>query len=106
MGLQVIRKRRRAEGAVAFANEKFRGIPAAVAADVGADELRQRLDVLIDAPEILVLRLAHGVAEARSHGVKEDQIRFVQEAVRILGKLVGSGGCRIGIHGDHSARRK
>jgi len=104
--LQIIRKRRRAEGAIAFPDEKFRGIPAAIAADVGADELRQRFDILVDAPEILVLRFADGVAEARSHRVKEDQIRFVQQAMWILGELVRSGRRGIGVHGDHPARRK
>ena len=95
MRLQVVRERGGAEGTVAFTNEKFR-----------VDELRQGFDVLIDAPEVLVLRLAHGVAEARSDGVKEYQICFVEEAVRILGELIGSGRRGIGVHGDHAARRK
>ncbi len=104
MRLQIIGERCRAEGAVAFTNEEFWGIPASAAADVGVDELRQRFDVLIDAPEILVLGLADGAAEARSHWVKEYQVCFVEEAVRILGELIGSGRRGIGVHSDYAAR--
>ena len=38
------------------------------------------LDVLIDAPEILVLRFADGAAEAGADGIDEDQVGFVEAA--------------------------
>jgi len=87
MRLQIVRERSGAKGAVAFTDEKFRRVPAVVAADVRVNELRQGFYVLIDAPEILVLGFADGVAEACAHRVNEDQIRFVQEAVRISESL-------------------
>src|SRR6266436_7366316 len=64
MRLQVVRERGGAKRAVAFTDEKFRRVPAVVAADIRVDELRQGFNVLIDAPEILVLGFADGVAEA------------------------------------------
>src|SRR5437899_875918 len=106
MRLQIVGKRGGAERAVAFADKEFWGIPAAGAADVGVDELRQRFDVLIDAPEILVLGLTDRVAKPRSDGVKKDQIRFIQQTMRILRELVGSGRRGVGVYSDHPSRRK
>src|SRR6266576_435490 len=79
MFLQVVAERGRAEGAITFADEEFRGVPAAVAADIQSDELSEGLHVLIDAPEIFVLRFADGAAEARADGIDEDHIGFVEK---------------------------
>src|SRR6267378_8373818 len=106
MRLHIIRKRGGAKRAVALADQELGRVPAGVAADVGMDKLRQRLDVLIHAPEILVLRFARGVAESRSHRVDEYQIRFVQEAICILRKLVGWRWRGTGIYGNDAARRE
>src|SRR2546422_8416521 len=106
MRLQIVRKRGGAERAVAFADQELGRIPAGVAADVRIDELRQRFDVLIHAPKILVLRFAHGVAESRSHGVEENQIRFVQQALWVLREFVGRRRRGTGIDRDDPARRE
>src|SRR6266404_2029384 len=72
--LEIVAERGGAEGAIAFANQEFRGVPAAIAADVQGDELGEGLYVLIDAPKVFVLRFANGAAEARADGIDEDHV--------------------------------
>src|SRR5882724_67877 len=84
MILQVVAERGGAESAVAFADEEFGGVPAAVAADVQGDELGEGLYVLIDAPEVLVLRFADGVAEAGADGIDEDHIGLVEQRAGVV----------------------
>src|SRR4029077_412082 len=64
MLLQIVAERGGAERAVPLTDQELWRVPAAVPADVHGDELREGLYVLIDAPKILVLRFADGVAEA------------------------------------------
>src|SRR6266851_8592626 len=87
--LQIMSERGGAESAVAFADQEFRGIPAIVAADVESDELRERFNILIDAPKILVLRFADSVAEAGADGIEEDHVGLVEQRAGIVGELIG-----------------
>src|SRR6266513_2605374 len=75
--LQIISERRGAERAVTLTDQEFRRIPAVVAADVGDDKLREGLHVLVDPVEVLVFRLANGVAVTRAHGFDETQVPHV-----------------------------
>ncbi len=50
--LQIVAERGGAEGAVAFADQEFRRVPAVVAAEIGDDELREGFDVFVDTVEI------------------------------------------------------
>ena len=84
MILQIISERGRAKRAVAFADQKFRRIPAVVAADVGVDELAERCYVLIDPLEILVFRFADRVAVAGAHRVDEHEVGFVEQALGVV----------------------
>src|SRR6267378_3258682 len=88
MFLQVVAERGRAESAVAFANQEFGGVPAAVAADVQGDELCEGLYVLIDTPEVFVLRFANGVAEAGADGIDKDHIGLVEKGAGIILQFV------------------
>src|SRR5580658_2400925 len=90
MLLQIISQRGGAEGAVTFADEKFRRVPAIAAIEIDVDELREHFYVLIDAPEILVLRLADGVTETGADGVNEDHVGLVQQGIRVVFYFVGS----------------
>ena len=102
--LQIIAQGGRAEGAVAFADQKLRRVPAVVAAQVGDDELREGLDVFVDAVKIFFLRFADGVAVAGAHGVDEDEIGFVEEALGVVHELVRSRRREDAVHGQRAAR--
>src|SRR6266404_3946129 len=104
MGLQVVSESSGTEGAVAFADEEFGGVPAIVAVDVHSDELRERLYVLLDAPKILVLRFAHGVAEAGANGIDEDHVGFIEQRGLIVLQLVGWRRGVFSVGGDDAAR--
>ena len=106
MILQIIPQRRRAEGAVAFSDQKLRRIPAVVAAQVGDDELRESLYIFIDPVKIFFLSFADGVAVARAHGVDEDEIGFVEEALGVVHELVRSRRRKDAVHGVRAARPK
>src|SRR5215472_15252011 len=71
---QIFSKRDRAKRAIAFADQEFGRIPAIIAADIGVDEQRERFNVLIDAPKVLVLRFANSMAEARANRIDEDEV--------------------------------
>jgi len=86
-----------AERAITFADEKFGRVPAIVAADVGLDKIGEGTRVLVNAPEILVLGFADGVAEAGADGIDEDEVGFVEQAVGIVFELVGSGRSDAGV---------
>src|SRR5258705_5591574 len=92
MFLQVIAERGGAEGAVAFADEEFGRVPAAIAADVQSDELCEGFYVLVDPPEVFVLRFADGVAEAGADGIDENHVGLVEECAGIVLQLVWRGG--------------
>ena len=102
--LQIISKRSGAEGAVTFADQKFRRVPAVVAIEIDVDELREHFYVLIHAPEILVLRFADGVAEAGADGIDEDHVGFVEQGIGVVFDFVRRGwsGGVVGI--DDAAR--
>lgn len=102
--LQVVPQRHRAKRPVALANQELRRIPPVVPAHVGVDELRQRADVRIHAPEILVLRLPHGVAESRPHRVDENFVALVNQRILVVHQLVWSGRSRPGVRGHDAAR--
>ena len=89
--LQIISERGGAEGAVTFADKKFRGVPAIVAIEVDVDELRKHFYVLIHAPEILVLRLADGVAEAGADRINENHVGFVEQRIGVVFDFVWRG---------------
>ena len=93
--LQIIAERGGAEGAVTFANQKFRRVPAIIAAEVGDDELCEGFDVLVDAVEIFFGGFAHGVAVAGAHRVDENEVGFVEEAFAVVDEFVGAGGVNV-----------
>lgn len=101
MRLQIVDQGGRSECAVTFPNEEFRRIPAIVPADVCADELRQGPGILIDTPEILILGFAFRMAEAGADGIDEYEIGGIQQAVLIVGELVGRRRRRFSIRSDH-----
>src|SRR6202042_2578042 len=90
MRLQIICQGRGAKSAVAFADEKFRRIPAIVAAEVGVDELREHFYVLIKAPKIFVLGFADGATETGADRIDENEVGFVEQGICIVFKFVRS----------------
>jgi hypothetical protein len=102
--LEIIAERGGAEGAVAFADKEFGRVPTAVAADVGGDELGERFDILVDAPEIFIFGLANGAAEAGSDGIDKDEIGFVEQAIGIVDEFEGRRRRGAGVSGDDAAR--
>src|SRR5277367_3340210 len=102
--LQVIAEGSGTEGAVTFADEKFRRVPAVVAIDIDVDELREHFDVLIYSPEIFILGFAYGVAEACADGVYEHHVGFVEQGIRIVFNFVRRGRSVGVVGGDDAAR--
>src|SRR3546814_11498543 len=86
--LQHIGEHRRARGAVAFAKQVFRRIPALVARQESLDETGERLGIGIDAPKRLLAFLAAQVAEAGAGCIDEHQIGRSEE--RRVGEEGGS----------------
>ena len=60
--------------------------------------------VLIDAPEILVLRFAHGVAESGADGIDENHVGFIEQGVGVVFDFVGRGRSGSGVGVDDAAR--
>ena len=104
MRLQVVTEGGGAERAVAFADEEFGRVPPAITADVHGDELRERFYVLVDAPEILVLRFADGVAEAGADGIEEHHVGFVEQRAGIVGEFVRRRRSGFRVRGEHATR--
>src|SRR5882762_6109968 len=102
--LEVVAEGGGAEGAIAFADEEFGRVPAAVTADVQGDELCEGLYVLIDAPEVFVLRFADGVAEAGADGIDKDHIGLVEKGAGIVLQLVWRRRSGFGVGGEDAAR--
>src|SRR5579859_1456043 len=102
--LQIISERGGTEGAVAFAYQKLGRIPAVVAAEVGVDELSEGVDVFVNAVKILVLRFADGVAVAGAHGVDEDEVGLVEQALGIVDEFIGRGRSEGAVDGPGAAR--
>src|SRR5258707_9751040 len=101
--LEVVAEGGGAEGAIAFGDEEFRGVPAAVAADVQGDELCEGLYILIDAPEVFVLRFADGVAEAGADWIDEDHVGLVEQGTGIVLKFIRRGRSGFGVGGEDAA---
>ena len=106
VALETVTQHRGAGRAVALADQVFRRRPAAVAAHVLRDELRQRLGVFVHAPEILPGTFAHGLGESRADGIDEHHVGDVDQAVRVVHHLVRwrRRGGRVG--GHDAARTK
>ena len=102
--LQIIAERGGAEGAVAFADQEFRRVPAIVAAEIGDDELREGFDVFVDTVEVFFGGFADRVAVAGAHGVDEDEVGFVEEAFAVVDEFVGSGRSEGAVDGPGAAR--
>ena len=75
--------------AVALAHQEQRRAPALVAGEVEPDELSHRLDVPLDAPELLPQLRLGGAAVARAHGVDEDDVGQIQPGMLVVHQLVG-----------------
>ena len=89
--LQIISERGGTEGAVTFADEKFRGVPAIIAIEIDVDELREHFDVLVHAPEIFILGFGDGVAETSADGIDEHHIGFIEQGIGVVFDFVGRG---------------
>src|SRR6185437_8478743 len=74
--------------AIAFAEQVFGRVPAAVLRQEFLDEGRERGGVDVDAVELLLLVLAGDAAEAGAGRVDEDEIAGVEERVGIVDHLV------------------
>ena len=103
--LQVVDQRRRARGAVTFAEQKLGRVPAIVERDVALDELCERGGVLIDAEDRLVVDAGHHPAVAGSRCVDKDEIRLVEQAVLIVDQRIRRPGVRLRVGGKHDAPR-
>src|SRR5712672_4448984 len=101
--LQVVAEGGGAEGAIAFANQEFGGVPAAVAADVQGDELGEGLYVLVYAPKVFVLRFADGVAESGANWIDENHVGPVEKGAGIVLKFVGRRRSGFGVGGEYAA---
>jgi len=86
--LQVIHEAGRAHRAVALTQQVLWGVPAAVVVDVLDDEPPDRVDVLVHAPEVLVLRLPERVADAGPDGVDHDEVGHVEGRLLVVHDLV------------------
>src|ERR1035438_7471986 len=75
---------RRARGAVAFAADEERRAPEVVFVQEAADELPEGGQIVLHAPKVGAISGAVRAAEARAHGVDEDQIAGIQETVGIV----------------------
>jgi hypothetical protein len=73
VGFQEIDQRRRTRRAVAFAEQKFGRVPAAVFGQKPGDELREGVGVRIDAIECLLLVLTGNSAETGAGRVNKDE---------------------------------
>ncbi len=102
--LQNICERGGTESSVTFADQKFRRIPAVIAANVGDDELRDGTCVGIDAPEIFILRFADGMTESGADGVDENHVGAIEKSVGVVGDLIRSGRSVVAVFGDDTAR--
>mgnify|MGYP001361141611 CR=1 FL=1 len=101
--VEVVDNAARTGRAVAFAKQKFGGTPAAVFGDELADEVRDRLDVRVDAPEILVFLLAERSRKPRADRVDHHEVGLVEHAPGVVDEVKRwCGGSRF--DGDHSAR--
>ena len=103
-GGQVGRHRRRARRAVAFAEQVFGAVPAAVAAQEALDELGEGVGVRVDAVEALLLVAPGHPAETRARRVDEHKVGGVQQAVGVLHQPIGGGG-GVGVVGGHHPAR-
>ena len=105
--LQPVHDAARARRPVAFAEEVFGRVPAAVVADVLLDEPRDRFDVRVDPPEILVLGVAEGPRVAGADGVDHDEVGLVDDAEGVVDELVGRRrrGRGVGRHDAAGAER-
>jgi hypothetical protein len=98
LGLEIVHDPRRAGGAVALPQQVLGRVPPVVLGDVLLDEPGDRLDVGIHAPEVLVLLLAQGMAQARAHGIDQHEVGPVEQAVAVVHDPEGRrrGGARVG----------
>ena len=87
--LQPVGERRAAGRAVAFAGEVDRRVPALVLAEPGAHHLGQRLDVAVDAEQLVARLLARGDRVAGVRRVDEDQVEVLEPGVRVVAHRVG-----------------
>jgi len=81
-------EQRGADAAIALAEDVLRGVPAIVLRDVGADEVGDGVGVLVVAPEILVLLLAHRAAVAGADGIDEHEVGGAEDRGRVVAQLV------------------
>ncbi len=81
---ELIGEARRAGGAVALAGHELGGGPALVAGDPEADEVGDRLDVLLDAVELLAVLPGGGAAEAGAHRVDEHEVTGIEDGIFVI----------------------
>ena len=101
--LQRVDQARRAQRAIAFAEQEFGRIPAIVDRQIALDGAGKGINVRIDTPEILALCLAERARQASADRVDEDQVAAVDQAVGIGADGEGRGAGGIGrrrIHPD------
>ncbi len=82
--LELIDEHRRARRAVAFAEQIFRRIPATVFRQELRDEFGERIGILVDAVERLLLVLAGDAAETGAGRVDEHQIGHIEQARAVV----------------------
>ena len=95
-----------ARGAVRFAEQEFRRVPAVVLGQVSLDELLDRTCVLIDAPEIAVLVRRDRGRVAGADRVDEHEIAAVEQAVGVVLHRIGRGRREVRQGGLDAPRRE
>ena len=60
-----------------------------VARGIQADEIADRLDVLLEAVEVAGLLAGHGAAEAGADRVDEDQVGHVEKGEFVVHQMIG-----------------
>ncbi len=99
-GFEHVGKNGGARGAVAFAEQIFRRVPASIFREELNDEIGKGVRILIDAVEGLFAVLAADAAEAGAGRVDEDEIAGIEQAEIVVDDRVGRGGRVRIISGD------
>ena len=81
---EVAGQARGARGAVAFAADKERRAPEVVFVQEAADEFAEGGQIVLHSAEVRAVAGLVRAAEARAHGVDEDQVAGIQQAVGIV----------------------
>jgi hypothetical protein len=95
----------RAGGAVALAREEAGRVPAPVLGEPNLHEIDDGAGILLHAPVILDLALAHGTAVARAHGIDDHHVREIEGRMLVVHDRERRRAGAPGVGGHHHALR-